>query len=327
MTIPCPVCLAQLGPLGKCYTTQELFDLLKPVRFSPQTFAEHNDQSEATELYRCTGCGLEIFLPPIIATPQFYIEAYKLDGSGQVGDFSYSDKKWDFDEAAKDLRTEFSILEIGCGPGSFLDRVKSVVRNPIGVEFNESALDAARHKGHRVFELGALPETLRGTFDAVFSFHVLEHVLDPFAFLKEAGTWARPGGLIGISLPNQDGPIRLIEPCIQNMPPHHATRWRDSTFKASAHRLDWRIERVAFEPLTENNAYYYSTYLGAYLFPGKTPLHVFAQQSSEVLAGTLLKVFFATLRLFGRTSTNLLKGQAMYVAMRKRGESGSFGAV
>jgi len=44
----------------------------------------------------------------------------------------------------------------------------------------------------------------------------------------------KPGGLICISVPDQDGPIRFIEPCIMNMPPHHATRWRRPSFEALA---------------------------------------------------------------------------------------------
>lgn len=317
MTVSCPVCFASLESLNKRYAIEDLFEMLKPVRFSSETISEHRIQGDATELFKCAQCGLEIFLPPIIATPRFYVEAYKLESGRQSGDFSYSEDKWDFGEAAKDLRRDSSILEIGCGPGNFLDKAKSLVKDTVGAEFNASALDAAQRKGHRVFDLAALPGELRGRFDSVFSFHVLEHVRDPIAFLAEIGSWVRPGGLVGISLPNQDGPIRLIEPCIQNMPPHHATRWRKSTFEAAARRLGWSIERVAYEPLTAQNSYYYSAYIGPHLFSGKGRAHRAARRISAALIARLLKVLFSVLAVFGCTSTSLLKGQAMYVAMRK----------
>jgi len=312
----CPVCSASLGSTNERYTVGQLFAMWAPVRFSEATVQEHREQSEVTELYRCPVCRLEIFLPQIIATPQFYVEAYNLDGSQAESDFSYSETKWDFDVALTDASGLQRVLEIGCGPGHFLDRVSPITHHVMGVESNPKALEIVRAKGYRA--VGDLRENdpLKGSFDAVFSFHVLEHVPEPLKFLRDAAEWVRPGGLVAVSLPNRAGPLRFVHPCIQDMPPHHATRWRRKTFDFVARRLGWRIQRVAFEPLTAATSYYYSMYLGPYWFPSQTRLHSLARRTCASVFPAAFDGLFRVLRLVGRDAAPFLKGQAMYAVFR-----------
>lgn len=312
----CPVCSASLRSSGESYSVDQLFGMWEPTQFSEATIRDHRQQSELTELYSCPRCKLEIFLPQIIATPQFYVEAYNLDGSQTGSDLSYSETKWDFDVALDDAQGLHSVLEIGCGPGYFLDRVSRVTDDVMGVEYNAKALDTARRKGYSVLDSLSVPDRSKGSFDAAFSFHVLEHVRDPLDFLRNAAAWVKPGGLVGISLPNRAGPIRFIEPCVQDMPPHHATRWQGKTLEFLAERLGWSVHRMEFEPLTDANWYYYGTYLGPYLFPAQTPLHSLGRRMCAQVLPMAFRGMFQALHLVGRASTRLLKGQAMYVAFR-----------
>ena len=312
----CPICSTLLRPTGERYTVDQLFVMWKPVHFSEATVREHRQQSDSTGLYRCPGCELEIFLPQIIATPQFYVEAYNLDGSQSESDFTYSESKWDFDTALQDARGLHSILEVGCGPGHFLDQVAKVADDVVGVEFNRTALETARARGHAVVDALGTLEQAKGSFDAVFSFHVLEHVRNPLEFLREISGWVKPGGIVGISLPNRGGPIRFIQPCIQDMPPHHATRWRKKTFEVLARRLGWGIRRLTLEPLTAASAYYYTTYLGPYLFPAQTPLHAVGRRVCARILPVAFQKMFRVLHLLGSDSTGMFNGQAMYVAFR-----------
>ncbi len=70
----CPVCATPLVGRGRDYTVDELFSMWLPVAFSQATIDEHKTQSKVTRLHVCPKCELEIFLPQIIGTPNFYID-------------------------------------------------------------------------------------------------------------------------------------------------------------------------------------------------------------------------------------------------------------
>jgi SAM-dependent methyltransferase len=250
-----------------------------------------------------------MFLPQVIGNERFYTEAYGLEAEHASGVLPYAAAKWDFSEAIKDLNGVQRLLEVGSGPGHFLDLVATRAAVAEGVESNGIARRTCEKKGHKVYrdleECGATPP-----FDAAMSFHVLEHVADPVDFLRAVGAKVKPGGIVGVSLPNRAGPIRFINPCAQDMPPHHATRWRPLTLRRLAKKLGWKVERLAFEPLARENWYYYSDYVPRYLFPRTTLM----TGALRAMAG---KAVMATLRMadFLRWP-QLLVGPAMYVAYR-----------
>lgn len=239
-----------------------------------------------------------MFGPPIIGTPAFYSEAYNLRGTQTASAFGYSETKWDFDEALKDARQCKQVFEFGTGPGHFLSHVQAAGVAVAGVEYSDEARASAQARGLQVMSHNEPLHAWRGRCDAAFAFHVLEHVATPVDFVRTMLDMVRPGGFIGISVPNQEGPIRFIEPCVMNMPPHHASRWRLSAFEALAKKLELRIRRVAYEPLLLENHGYYSVF-----WPKR-------KVTSLVLRG-----FFGSLRRLGLQYFHPLKGQSMYVVM------------
>jgi len=311
----CPICNVELIKQVEYYKINELFLLWKPIEFSHETINEHLQMADATQLYKCDKCRLEIFLPQIIGSSSFYIEAYNLKGMQSNSEFTYSEDKWDFEQAGIDIENDQSrVIEIGCGNGNFLEQIQDKLLSVAGVEYNLAALETAKAKGLNVCSPEDIDDTYVGKWDAVVSFHVLEHVGDPVKFVREMASLAKPDGLIGISVPNQDGPIKYIRPCVMNMPPHHATRWCKRSFEALAHKLDLEITRVTFEPLLLENHSYYSVYWVKKVIPGKWFLPTFFRQ---VLSGAL-RIFFGTLYRAGIKTFPLLKGQSIYVAMKKR---------
>lgn len=309
----CPICKTDLEQNGARYSVDELFRLWEPIRFSKETIDEHRNQSEYTVMYSCPRCRLDIFLPQIIGSQKFYVEAYNLTGLQNGSRFTYVDSKWDFDEAIKDVKSFESIIEVGCGPGSFLVKAKPYVRQIIGIEYNEEALQIARSKGLHVLRVDDQDESLKGKFDGVFSFHVLEHVGDPLAFMEQICSFVKPGGKIGISVPNQDGPVKYINPCVMNMPPHHATRWTLKTFKELAQRMDLIIERVAYEPLLLENQNYYSLYWVHQRLSGQR----LTNRLARFILSKMLELFLGALAKLGHKYFTWLKGQSIYVLMSK----------
>lgn len=306
----CPICDSNLRSRTGPYCLNELFELWAPVQFSEGTLTEHFNQSLYTQLYSCPECKLGIFLPQIIGTANFYLDLSRNDSNDY-----YVDEKWDFEQALKDTKKNSSIVEIGCGPGNFLEKVQSYVARACGTEHNEHALRIARAKGLQIFGADEDASDVKGLFDSVFSFHVLEHVADPVGFLRELRSWVKPGGKIGISVPNQDGPLKYIDPCIQNMPPHHATRWHLRTFEVISNKLDLKIERVAYEPLIVRDHYYYSTYWIDYTFHEESLPGNFARSVLRKILPMLFQIVFTMLGKFNKNSLHLLKGQSIYVLM------------
>jgi len=98
------------------------------------------------------------------------------------------------------------LLDVGCGNGAFLMRMRSLGWRGTGVDTDPKAVTATRAMG-----LDARLGTIRassfpdGLFDAVTLSHVIEHFHDPVAQLEECYRVLRPGGVLWISTPNLAG--------------------------------------------------------------------------------------------------------------------------
>lgn len=109
------------------------------------------------------------------------------------------------------------LLDIGCGDGEALEILRDLGWQVCGVEIDEQAAVAARKRGIEVHQGtmvdAAFPE---GSFDAVTSSHVIEHVHDPRAFLIESLRVLRPGGKLVVVTPNMRSRSHL----------QHGINWR-----------------------------------------------------------------------------------------------------
>lgn len=302
----CLVCSTELVCKNKTYSTEDLLKLWN-VDFSNKVISEHKTQTENTSLYECPNCKLGIFLPTLYGTAEFYAEL-------QSKTEYYEKDKWDFGEAIKDTIGAKKILEIGCGPGNFLIRCKELGLSCFGSEYNDQAARVAKENGIQILSQHELDDQ-KGEFDAVFSFHVLEHVEDPVSFLELHSSMVKIGGKICISVPNQDGPIKYIDPCIMNMPPHHLTRWKLKTFEILAKKLNLKIIKVAYEPLLLSNHSYYSYFFVNSIIPFENK---FCCKLRNFLHINLSKFFNYQILKKGKKHFPYLKGMTFYIVFEKR---------
>lgn len=107
-------------------------------------------------------------------------------------------------------QTHGDAIELGCAPGTILERVARVRPQYRfhGIDFSQEGLDATRGRFAR---LGVPVQLHRGDFrevrlplryDLVFSCGVIEHFQDPAEVLACHRTMAKPGGVVAASVPN-----------------------------------------------------------------------------------------------------------------------------
>ena len=99
--------------------------------------------------------------------------------------------------------TKGQILDIGCGTGAFLDTMKEADWAITGLEPDHVArAKAAELYNIHPHESGKLFELNGGSFNAITMWHVLEHVHELHAYIKQIETLLAPNGKLFIAVPN-----------------------------------------------------------------------------------------------------------------------------
>jgi SAM-dependent methyltransferase len=98
------------------------------------------------------------------------------------------------------------VLDLGCGPGVFLDLLREAGRRGVGLERSPAEAARARARGHEVIEQDALSYLAgqREAFDGAFCAHVIEHLAAPEAveLLRGLHRALRPGGRLVLVTPD-----------------------------------------------------------------------------------------------------------------------------
>jgi 2-polyprenyl-3-methyl-5-hydroxy-6-metoxy-1,4-benzoquinol methylase len=143
-----------------------------------------------------------------------------------------------------------SVLDVGCGNGDFLKRMKDAGWITRGVDFDPAAVAVARARGLDV-ELGSVDQMdgAEHGFDLVTASHVIEHVHEPELFLKQLYMQVRPGGVLWIATPNIDSPLRRIEGEFWNNweTPRHLQMFNQMSLKAMLERSLGEMLGVTFK--------------------------------------------------------------------------------
>jgi SAM-dependent methyltransferase len=110
--------------------------------------------------------------------------------------------------AIRRIRGSRRVLDVGCGTGYGSAMVASHVGEVVGIDSSEGAVARARAK-YRLdnLEFVTMPATglsfPDGSFDAVYSIHVLEHIEEVELHLSEVVRVLRPGGRFVVATPNR----------------------------------------------------------------------------------------------------------------------------
>lgn len=118
---------------------------------------------------------------------------------------------WRFDRGAdfapQELGPPGRIIDIGCGAGPNMARLKAAGFEVVGVEPDPAARDVARQYGPVHEGTAEDPPAEAGTgFDYALMSHVLEHTINPATALQRAHGLLRPGGRLVVEVPNCAAP-------------------------------------------------------------------------------------------------------------------------
>ncbi len=154
-------------------------------------------------LYRCSSCSL-VFQNPIPDDLSTFYEAYRGEEGKRFLNEVEAAVRFFRRRRANAVNVLFlrpgRILDIGCGRGQMLQKMKSMGWECFGTEFPGQATSGLPFT---VYE-GNLPDLKlpAKSFDAVTLWHVFEHLRDPFSTIEEINRILKPGGVLVISVPN-----------------------------------------------------------------------------------------------------------------------------
>ena len=241
---PCPVCGVREKEL-----LYKVFD---------HEFATSDD---VFDLNKCSSCGTTYL------SPRPNEKAFKIIYPDDYGNYHTKSEELSYVQRVSHLRqskkikslvsslihkSEFSVLDVGCGDGFFLDRIKEAFpsANTFGIEPDATA---ARIVGmsHGIFNGFIEDFKTDKKYDLIISSHVIEHLADPVNFLRNVSKFLNVGGKIIIDTPNLS--------CLQSRifskhwggihAPRHWTLFDQKSLLLSADRAGLKVKLVQEMPL------------------------------------------------------------------------------
>ncbi len=175
-------------------------------------------------IVRCAGCGLVYVNPQptdhelTLMYNKNYFASDKTRTASSVGYYDYMAEKplllSYFRRKITFLRTILlgkKVLEIGSSYGFFLEEAKRAHLDCIGIDISWEAVAYAKNQGLNARATDLFRAKFPShSFDGVVGFHLIEHVSDPLAFLREIHRVIKPGGVILFSTPREGGYLQHL---------------------------------------------------------------------------------------------------------------------
>jgi SAM-dependent methyltransferase len=177
------------------------------------------------KFWKCSNCDA-IYLYPIPSIEEeknFYkkeFEKFMARRSGNDRDWSNAKahvqsnqdqvlRRWKFLEAF--MAPGMDILEIGCSSGFMLEAFRKKGMQCVGIEPSGEFIEYLQLNGFESYQtLEMLTEKKSRLFDLVVHFFVLEHIRDPFEFLKNNLMLLKDGGKIIAEIPCVNDPLTSL---------------------------------------------------------------------------------------------------------------------
>jgi 2-polyprenyl-3-methyl-5-hydroxy-6-metoxy-1,4-benzoquinol methylase len=163
-------------------------------------------EKQGRDFLECRGCGL-VWIDPL-PTPAEVETRYR--NAYSQGEYAAFADAWN----TRNLISQHRLgvirdqvqpgrwLDVGCATGSFVAAAIAAGQVAEGLDVSREAVEIARESGliaHHGRVEDFEPTQL---FDTITAFDVLEHAIDPRAFVKRLHGWLGPGGNLVLTLPD-----------------------------------------------------------------------------------------------------------------------------
>jgi 2-polyprenyl-3-methyl-5-hydroxy-6-metoxy-1,4-benzoquinol methylase len=161
------------------------------------------------KILECTNCGL------VALDSAAHIGASHYENSGMHGQAVPSMAQWLRDTAQDDERrfemlkpaiVNRKVLDFGCGAGGFALKAQGLAASVAGVELEERV---HKHWGDALTLYRSL-EAAGGGYDLITAFHVVEHLADPRAMLKDLAASLASGGRLVVEVPSSEDALLTL---------------------------------------------------------------------------------------------------------------------
>lgn len=136
-----------------------------------------------------------------------------------------------------------SLLDVGCGDGSFLELALNCGWNATGIDFDPEAVANASKRGLEVYQGGVeIYEGKCELYDVITLNHVIEHVHEPSNVLKTCYRLLKPGGRLWLETPNIEslGHKRFQDKWRGLEPPRHLVVFNRESLRQIIQSADFR---------------------------------------------------------------------------------------
>lgn len=203
-------------------------------------------------LRRCDACGLVFVADPVDDDALYGAEYYAGQGADPLVDYlsEMSDAgtvrtyEWrGIVRAISSLTTVDHLrwLDFGCGLGGLVRYAREHGFGQVyGFDEGFSAQWMSDHSLPVLHRADLPPQ--HGTFDVVTAIEVIEHVVDPIAFLRQVALLLRPGGLFFLTTGNAEPHRKRLTRWSYVLPDVHIRYFEPRTLRVA-------YERVGLEPL------------------------------------------------------------------------------
>lgn len=151
------------------------------------------------------------------------------------------------------LRPKGQLLDVGCGPGSFLRLAKCVGYKVAGIDVSHVAVKVATKFGLSDAYVMSVEELLSQSwqrrFDIICLFDVLEHLENPVSVLSGLKKLLKQSGYLVCTVPSYQRWPPLFDPYV-DLPPHHLTLWTTRALERCISNAGFTVIKSIRSPLT-----------------------------------------------------------------------------
>lgn len=200
-------------------------------------------------------------------TDFYFIYPRNLSADGifydQLQKFSwyYQDWKWEFSVIEELITVKDRVLEIGCGKGAFLKKLKSNGNVVVGLELSNDAVEWGKKNNISIINEYIEEFSIKNesSFSVVCSFQVLEHISDIKSFMESSLHALEKGGKLIFAVPDNNNLFfkyqnlyskvqTYIGSLLLNLPPHHMNFWTKNSLTNLQSYYPIKVDNFFYEP-------------------------------------------------------------------------------